>query len=400
MENSVEKFIVDDDRNAVLILSDGKYFIGSGVGVHGSTHGEICFNTGLTGYQETLTDPSYANQIITFTFPHIGNVGCNDNDLESQNIFCKGLVIGNNITKPSSYRATSSLNKWLEKHHITGIAGIDTRELTRYIGKYGAKGALIHYASLGSEINILKLQEKAKLISDLNGVELTSIVTTHAVYKHKKSNFNLPLNKYEEPMINSDFLRVIVIDYGVKESILNCLVASGCDVTVVPSTASAQMVKSLNPDGIFLSNGPGDPEATYKLTAPILQDLVDSGIPIFGVCMGHQLLAMLFKLGTIKMHQGHRGANHPVKNLSTGRVEITSQNHGFCVEVDENKLPENIKISHISLFDRTLEGIEILDKPIFSVQYHPESSPGPIDSRYLFAKFVKNMQQCKLQNFN
>lgn len=392
----MEKFIVDDQTNAVLVLSDGKYFIGSGIGVQGSTSGEICFNTGLTGYQETLTDPSYANQIITFTFPHIGNVGCNDNDIENNKVFCKGLVIGSSISTPSNYRSTSSLNEWLEQHQIIGIANIDTRELTRYIGKHGAKGAVIHYAKPGDEINIIELQAKANKIQDLNGMELTNLVTTSNIYKHRKSTFNLKINKYDEISHDNALMHVVVIDYGVKDSILNCLVASGCTLTVVPSTTSATIIKDLNPDGIFLSNGPGDPNETYKFVAPILKELITSTIPIFGICMGHQLLSQAFDLGTIKMHQGHRGANHPVKNLDTGRVEITSQNHGFCVEVDENKLTNKIRISHVSLFDRTLEGIEITDKPIFSVQYHPESSPGPIDSRYLFDKFVTNMRQYKL----
>lgn len=388
----MNKIIADEFHNAILVLSDGKYFLGNGIGVTGVTTGEICFNTGLTGYQETLTDPSYANQIITFTFPHIGNVGCNENDIESSRVFCHGLIIGNNITSPSSYRATASLQQWLEEHKMIGVANIDTRELTRYIGKRGALGAMIMHAKVGEEINIEELQQQAALVQDIDGVELTGLVTAAQSYISSRANFNLKTNKYDEIERSEERLQVVVIDCGVKKSLLNCLVASGCDIIVMPSTSSFLAIRALNPDGIFLSNGPGDPAETYKLIDRTLDELIKLNLPIFGICLGHQLLAMAFNLSTIKMHQGHRGANHPVKNLESGKVEITSQNHGFCVKVDDNKLPDNIKITHISLFDRTLEGIEITDKPIFSVQYHPESSPGPVDSRYLFTKFVDNMK--------
>lgn len=394
----MEKIIATDMHNAILVLSDGKYFLGCGIGVIGLISGEICFNTGLTGYQETITDPSYAKQIITFTFPHIGNVGCNDNDIENKQVFCMGIVIGNSITKPSNYRATSSLNNWLEMHKITGIAGIDTRELTRYIGRHGAMGALVFHTKVGAEINISDLQRQAALVSSLDGVELSNLVSTTKNYTTNQTNFNLKTNCYDEIIPSISRLNVVVVDFGVKKSLLNCLVASGCDITVVAAATSFNSIKELNPDGVFLSNGPGDPAETYKIISPTLKELVLCGIPIYGVCLGHQLLATAFNLSTMKMHQGHRGANHPVKNMDNGKVEITSQNHGFCVEVDENKLAANIKITHISLFDRTLEGIEIIDKPIFSVQYHPESSPGPIDSRYLFDKFIKNMQLYRKNN--
>ena len=388
----MNKIIANEFHNAVLVLSDGKYFLGNGIGVTGITTGEICFNTGLTGYQETLTDPSYANQIITFTVPHVGNVGCNDNDKESSQVFCRGLIIGNGITSPSNYRATSSLQQWLIDHQIIGVANIDTRELTRYIGKHGALGAMIVHAVMGEEINIEELQKQAAMVQGIDGVELTSLVSTLKIYTTSRGNFNLKTNKYNEIKLSSERLQVVVIDCGVKESLLNCLVASGCDITVVPSMTSFDAIKKLHPDGVFLSNGPGDPAETYKLMGSMMEELIASDLPIFGVCLGHQLLATAFNLSTIKMHQGHRGANHPVKNLDNGQVEITSQNHGFCVEVDDNKLPRNLKITHISLFDRTLEGIELTDKPIFSVQYHPESSPGPVDSRYLFTKFTANMK--------
>jgi carbamoyl-phosphate synthase small subunit len=388
----VHKIIADEFHNAVLVLSDGKYFLGHGIGITGFTTGEICFNTGLTGYQETLTDPSYANQIITFTFPHIGNVGCNDNDKESSRVFCRGIVIGNDITNPSNYRSTASLKKWLQEHKILGITNIDTRELTRYIGKHGALGALILHAKMGEEIDIPNLQQQVSSIPSLDGVELTSLVSTPQIYSTMRSGFSLKTNKYDYINKSTERFQVVVIDYGVKMSQLDCLVMSGCDITVVPSTTNFKAIKALNPDGIFLSNGPGDPAETYKLIGSTIKALIAANIPIFGICLGHQLLATAFNLSTIKMHQGHRGANHPVKNLSNGKVEITSQNHGFCVEVDDNKLPDNIKITHISLFDRTLEGIEITNKPIFSVQYHPESSPGPLDSQYLFTKFTDNMR--------
>lgn len=424
-------FIADNFHNAVLVLNDGKCFLGNGVGITGKTSGEICFNTSMTGYQEVLTDPSYAQQIITFTFPHVGNVGCNPDDAESNTVFCNGLVIREPISEACNYRAAESLNEWLINNKIIGISNIDTRELTRYITKNGAQGAIIYHAVLGEEINLWELQEEASRISDLNKVELAKLVTTKKHYESNESLFDLKTNKY--PMVRGSGEKfeelgqlnkvvqsknVVVIDYGVKRNILCCLVESGCRVTVVSATASFAEIIALQPDGVFLSNGPGDPQATYNYAKEVLLQLINSNIPIFGICMGHQLLALALGLNTVKMAQGHRGANHPVKNLITNKVEITSQNHGFCVEID-NSTNNNcsssdnicsngsqefslktgcgsindIEITHISLFDRSIEGIEHKHKPIFSVQYHPESSPGPEDSRYLFDKFVSMMSK-------
>lgn len=386
-----EIIISNEHTNAVLVLNDGNYFLGKGIGRQGLTTGEICFNTSMTGYQEILTDPSYAMQIITFTFPHIGNVGCNVNDEEAKKTFCRGLVIGEPITNPSNYRSQESLNDWLLKNNICGISGVDTRYITRHISKKGAQGAIIYHAAFGEKIDIADLQKQAMDVADLKNVELSSsMVTTDKPYTHKTGIFNLKKNDYNTN-IKSNY-KVVVVDYGVKRNILNCLVEAGCDITVVPATASFAQVKELNPNGVFLSNGPGDPHATYNKVKDFLSELITSNIPVFGICMGHQLLSLIFNLKTIKMHQGHRGANHPVKNLQNGTVEITSQNHGFCVEADENKLPDNVEITHISLFDRTIEGIRLLDRPIFSVQYHPESSPGPEDSKYLFSKFITIMK--------
>ena len=399
--------IANDEHNAILVLSDGKYFLGSGIGRTGITSGEICFNTSMTGYQEILTDPSYAEQIITFTFPHIGNVGCNAADMECDTIFCKGLIISEKITQASNYRATMAFNDWLLKYNMCGICNIDTRELTRYIRQHGAEGALIYHAVHGEKIDIGELQQKATSVSGLDGVDLSVLVSTDTSYEyclpkaafqyHNPHNMGFNRTKSRDSSINGGVtrLRVVVIDYGTKQSMLDCLSKRGCDITVVSAQACFEDIRVLNPDGVFLSNGPGDPYATYSLIKDVLQQIINSGIPVFGVCLGHQLLAIVFNLKTIKMHQGHRGSNHPVKNLRTGRVEITSQNHGFCVEVDANHHHENIEITHISLFDRTIEGIEVLDRPIFSVQYHPEASPGPMDSDYLFDKFVANMQAYK-----
>lgn len=391
MQPAKLKLTADEYHNAILVLNDGSYFLGNGVGVKGERSGEICFNTSLTGYQEILTDPSYAKQIITFTFPHIGNVGCNPNDEESQKIYCSGLIIRETINSPSNYRAIIHFNEWLIKNNICGICGIDTRELTRHIRRNGASGAIIYHAQIGDIIDIGALKLKARNVSDLTGVELTKLVTTKHEYSFNKLPFSLLKNNFQ--IADCQHLRVVVIDYGVKHNILCSLVASGCSVIVVPATHTFQEIMSLNPDGIFLSNGPGDPNVTFTYIQDTLEQLINSNIPIFGICMGHQLLAIAFKLGTVKMQQGHRGSNHPVKNLKTGMVEITSQNHGFCVAI--NSKQPNIEVTHLSLFDNTIEGLQIKDKPIFSVQYHPESSPGPEDSRYLFKQFINMIKAHK-----
>lgn len=382
------KLVANNDIDAVLCLADGSYFFGRGVGKIGEVIGEICFNTAITGYQEILTDPSYAGQIITFTFPHIGNVGCNIQDNEKQNPRCSGLVIREDITRDSNYRSQGDLNSWLEKVSLTGICGIDTRALTKKIRTDGAKNAIVAYYKKGEEIDTDKLVKKIVNLPDLDGTELCSTVTTKSNYDWKDGFV------YEDK--NSGFAKiynVVVVDFGVKENILRCLVEHGFRVTVVPSQASFEEIMKHNPDGIFLSNGPGDPGETGKYASTVIQKILDKKIPLFGICMGHQLLSLAAGLKTVKMHQGHRGGNHPVKNLIRNTVEITSQNHGFCVE--NKNLPANIEVTHLSLFDGTIEGLRLKDKPAFSVQYHPESSPGPHDSRYLFSEFYNLIAKSK-----
>lgn len=392
-------FVANEFHNAVLVLNDGKYFLGYGVGSVGTTSGEICFNTGMTGYQEVLTDPSYARQIITFTFPHIGNVGCNINDEEATHVFCRGVVMREQISNACNYRATEELNSWLIKHKIVGICGVDTRELTRYMVKHGACGALIYHAPLGTTIDVNDLQQQAAQVADLKGIELSGVVTTQESYVANKGLFDLKLNSYPSVSNSSAKFNVVAIDYGIKQNILCDLVESGCRVTVVPYTTSFSQIMELKPDGIFLSNGPGDPEATYLSVKDTLLALINTNIPIFGICMGHQLLALAFNLATLKMVRGHRGVNHPVKNFKTNKVEITSQNHGFCVSLNAEQT-KDVEISHISLFDGSIEGISHIKKPIFSVQYHPESSPGPHDSKYLFTQFVTLMSESNNNQLN
>ena len=382
------KLIANKDIDAVLCVADGSYFFGRGVGKKGEVIGEICFNTSITGYQEILTDPSYAGQIITFTFPHIGNVGCNDDDDEKSRPRCSGLVIRENITTDSNYRSKIHLNSWLENHNLTGICGVDTRALTKKIRVDGAKNAVIAFFDHGKEIDTDELIKKIANLPDLDGSELCSRVSTEKNYNWESGFVYEPKNK-----ANSAIYNVVVMDYGVKENILRCLVENGFRVTVLSAQASYAEIMKSNPDGVFLSNGPGDPGETGKYAKEVIRKLLDDDLPIFGICMGHQLLSLAAGLKTIKMHQGHRGANHPVKNLLKNTVEITSQNHGFCVE--NKNLPDNIEVTHLSLFDGTIEGIRFKDKPAFSVQYHPESSPGPHDSRYLFEQFYNLIKSKK-----
>ncbi len=384
------KFKANKNINAVICMSDGTYFFGKGVGRKGETHGEICFNTAITGYQEILTDPSYAGQIITFTFPHIGNVGCNIDDNEAQKLFCKGLVIREDITQDSSFRSKGHLNSWLIKHKITGICGIDTRALTRAIRTKGAGNVIIAYVSIGEELDTETLTKKIAKLPTLNGMELCSTVSTKKSYKWKSKT--IPFGETETQKFTHDY-NVVVMDYGVKENILNCLVDHGFNITVLPAQSSFAEVAKHKPDGIFLSNGPGDPFATSQYAAPVIREMLEKNIPIFGICMGHQLLSIASGLSTTKMFQGHRGANHPVKNVAQGIVEITSQNHGFCVP--RENIPNHIEVTHYSLFDNTIEGIRLKNKPAFSVQYHPESSPGPHDSRYLFKQFIELIKENK-----
>ncbi len=378
---------VPKKATAALVMADGKVFFGYGIGKIGTVIGEICFNTGLTGYQETLTDLSYAGQIITFTFPHIGNVGINEEDMESTAPSAKGLIIRENITSPSNFRQESHLNDFLIEHKLTGICGVDTRAITRYIRTHGAQNVAICYFTKKSELNVGVLIEKTNEAPSLKGMELAADVT--CAQKHKWDQKKWQLSKGHSKQSDYKF-KVVAIDYGAKLNILRCLAEVGCDVTVVPARTSAEEILKLNPDGIFLSNGPGDPAATGKYAIVEIKKLIASGTPIFGICLGHQLISQALGCTTTKMHQGHRGSNHPVQDLYTKNVEITSQNHGFVVT--KNALPDDVEITHLSLFDDTIEGIKSKTKPVFSVQYHPESSPGPHDSYYLFERFVEMME--------
>ena len=371
---------------AVLVLADGSAFYGRGFGASGESVGEVCFNTALTGYQEILTDPSYAGQIITFTFPHIGNVGSNDEDNESGGIAARGIVLRADITEPSNYRAHEHLNGWLKKQNIIGICGIDTRTLTRLIREKGMPHGVICHDPSGN-FNIAALAAKAAAWPGLEGMDLAITVTRSqtAAWNETRWRWGDGYGRQSNPGHH-----VVAVDYGVKRNILRSLADIGCKVTVVPATATGDEILSHDPHGIFLSNGPGDPAATGKYAVPVIRQLIDSGKPIFGICLGHQMLALALGARTGKMAQGHHGANHPVKDLETGKVEITSMNHGFTVL--RESLPKGVKETHVSLFDGTNCGIRVEGKPVFSVQYHPEASPGPQDSYYLFDRFVKMMK--------
>lgn len=385
------KLIADHNINAVLCTADGDYFFGKGIGKIGETFGEICFNTATTGYQEILTDPSYAGQIINFTFPHIGNVGCNSQDYENDIIYCKGLIIRDPITERSNFRGEINLNDWLIKNNLTGICGVDTRALTKNIRTKGARISLIYFAEQGAEIDTDKLIAKIASEPDLGGAELASTVSTKAIKKWQSKTIDLA--KIEDYQKFSHGYKVAVIDYGIKANILNCLADYGFDLTIFPARSTYEEIMAHNPDGIFLSNGPGDPLATASYALPEIKKFLENQIPLFGICLGHQLLGLASGAKTEKMFQGHRGANHPVKNLLTGRVEITSQNHGFCISQDN--LPNNVEITYISLFDKTIQGIRLKNTPAYSVQYHPESSPGPHDSRHLFKDFIELIKNNK-----
>lgn len=385
-----DKKTLPQNCSAALVFADGKVFFGSGIGAVGTTVGEICFNTGITGYQEILTDLSYAGQIINFTFPHIGNVGTNDEDLESGSPAAKGLIIRDNITTPSNFRSTCHLNDWLKKKKITGICGVDTREITRYIRTHGPQNVAICYFEKKSGLKLKDLHKLAAEKPSLKGMELAKGVTCKEPYFWEETTWKLGSGFTDNKIAKH---RVVAIDFGAKLNILRCLSSVGCKVKVVPSTATAEEILKYNPDGIFLSNGPGDPAATGKYALDVLKKLIDSGIPVFGICLGHQLLALALGCDTAKMHQGHRGSNHPVQDVATGKVEITSQNHGFVVT--KESLSEDVEITHISLFDGTIEGIKSKTKPVFSVQHHPEASPGPQDSFYLFRRFVSLIEEHK-----
>lgn len=375
--------------NAALIFPNGEIIYGFGIGIKGKTTGEICFNTAITGYQEILTDPSYSGQIINFTFPHIGNVGVNDADIESVHPKAKGLIIRENITKPANYRSQNHLNDWLIKNKITGICGVDTRKITQNIKEYGAKNVAIIFDDNIENINFDELAKELQKSGDLDGVELASSASLNRQYNWTdEGRWNQLANSYNQ--IKNQKLKIVAIDYGAKLNILRCLTEAGCEVVIVPAQTSFEEIIKHNPNGVFLSNGPGDPAETGKYAIPTIQKIIEKNIPLFGICLGHQLLALSMGATTSKMHQGHRGANHPVQDLKTKKVEITSQNHGFTV--DEQTLPASLEITHRSLFDGTIEGIQVKNKPAFSVQYHPESSPGPSDSYYLFERFMDLMK--------
>ncbi len=371
--------------NAALILADGAVFSGHGIGAEGVTAGEICFNTAMTGYQEILTDPSYTGQIITFTFPHIGNVGTNVEDIESEKPSVSGLILREDITDPSNFRAAHHFNKWLQMQGITGIAGIDTRALTRHIRTKGAQNCAIVFDAKGKP-DFAKAKKALAEAPDMNGLELAVHVTTKSNKPWSQQRWALGKGYSELRGDEKSLPHVVAIDYGVKMNILRSLASQGCRITIVPATASAEEVLALKPDGVFLSNGPGDPAATGNYAVPVIRKLVESDVPLLGICLGHQMLGIALGARTEKMKQGHRGANHPVKDLDTGKVEITSQNHGFCIS--DAGLPAGVLVTHRSLFDGTIQGIRLADKPVFSVQGHPEASPGPHDSRYLFGRFV------------
>ena len=375
-------------QTGVLVLENKKIFKGIGIGYQGIATGEVCFNTSLTGYQEIISDPSYAGQIINFTFPHIGNVGTNKEDHESDKIWTRGVIFNSEITDPSNYRSFLHLDAWLKKNKIVGITGLDTRSLTNFIRDKGAPKGTICYSKIG-KFNINKLTTSTIKWSGLKNLDLAKIVTTPKNYIWKGLKTWKKEIGYKKN--NKNFFHIVAIDYGIKKNILRYFSDFDCKVTVVSCKFTAKKILELEPDGIFLSNGPGDPAATGEYAIEIIKELIKKNLPIFGICLGHQILALALGGRTKKMKIGHRGANHPVKNLNHDTVEITSQNHGF--EVVKEKLPKNIEITHISLFDKSIEGIKLKNKPVFSVQYHPESNPGPQDSIYLFQQFINYVKK-------
>ncbi len=373
---------------AALVLADGAVFWGRGFGAHTAAPasvGELCFNTGMTGYQETLTDPSYAGQIITFTFPHIGNVGANGADLEAANVAARGLVVKEDLGAPSNWRAQQSLHEWLRSRGITGVAGVDTRRLTTRIRDGGPPSAVLAFPADG-QFDIPALAGQAAAWPGLEGMDLARTVSCTQTYTWDETEWRFPggTGRQDAPQRH-----VVAVDYGAKRNILRCLASAGCRVTVVPATSTAEDILRHAPEGVFLSNGPGDPAATAEYAVPAIQGVLEAGVPLFGICLGHQLLALALGAKTYKLERGHRGANQPVKELATGRVEITSQNHGFAVE--DRSLPPGVQVTHVSLFDGSNEGIRCDSRPAFSVQYHPEASPGPADSHHLFERFVAMM---------
>ena len=376
-----------------LVLADGTVIGGQGLGATGSAVGEVCFNTAITGYQEILTDPSYAGQIITFTFPHIGNVGANLDDTETSNLAMRsgvrGCVLRAQVTEPANYRAVEPLDRWLKARGIIALTGVDTRALVARIREKGMPNGVIAHEPSG-EFDMDRLLREARAWPGLEGMDLVPEVTAGQSYTWDETRWlwGKGYGRQEKPD-----LHVVAVDYGLKRNILRCLATAGCKVTVVPATTSAQDILERKPDGVFLSNGPGDPAATGQYAVREIKGLVDSGLPVFGICLGHQMLGLAIGAKTLKMHQGHHGANHPVKDFTTGKVEITSMNHGFAV--DRDTLPANAEETHRSLFDGSNCGLRLKSRPVFSVQYHPEASPGPEDSHYLFRRFVNLMRERK-----
>ncbi len=371
-----------------LVLASGDVIWGRGFGAEGAAVGELCFNTAMTGYQEVMTDPSYAGQIINFTFPHIGNVGANPDDIEASNPHALGAIVRQDVTDPSNFRATQHFNDWMKINGRIGVSGVDTRALTRMIRIKGAPNAVIAHNAAG-EFDLPALIAQAQGWAGLEGMDLAKDVTSLQRYDWADGLWTLA-NGYAANTANPKGPRVVAIDYGIKRNILRNLVDAGCQVTVVPANASFEEIIAHKPDGLFLSNGPGDPAATGVYAVPVIKQWLETKKPLFGICLGHQMLALAVGAKTEKMHQGHRGANHPVKRLSDGAVEITSMNHGFAVDADT--LPAIARATHTSLFDGSNCGFELSDQPAFSVQYHPEASPGPMDSHYLFERFAGMMK--------
>ncbi len=382
----------DRPYTAAVVLANGLIIQGFGAGATGEASGEVCFNTAISGYQEILTDLSYAGQIITFTFPHIGNTGANAEDIETANLAAasgvRGCILHAAITAPSNYRARQGLDQWLSARGIIAITGVDTRALTMLIRDKGMPNAVIAHEPGAFDFDAMLA--RARACPNMEGAELARGVTAAQTYQWSERVWGWNRGFYEQQ--NPDF-HVVAIDYGIKRNILRCLASAGCRVTVLPGYATADEVYAREPDGIFLSNGPGDPAATGEYALPVIRSLIGSGIPIFGICLGHQLLGLALGGRTIKMPHGHHGANHPVMDHTTGKVEITSMNHGFAVERDS--LPTAVEETHVSLFDGSNCGIRLKGKPVFSVQYHPEASPGPQDSHYLFTRFVNLMRERK-----
>jgi carbamoyl-phosphate synthase small subunit len=383
----------ESKATALLVLADGTVLEGYGLGATGQAVGEVCFNTAMTGYEEILTDPSYAGQIITFTFPHIGNVGTNEEDIETVNMAAtpgaRGVILRTAITEPSSWRATAHLDQWLKRRGVIGLAGIDTRALTSLIREKGMPNAVIAHSPDGT-FDLEALKKEAREWPGLVGMDLVPMVTSGQRFTWDETEWKL--GEGYGRAANGEF-HVVAIDYGIKRNILRLLAGTAGKVTVVPAKTSAEDILAMKPDGVFLSNGPGDPAATGAYAVPVIRKVIASGTPTFGICLGHQMLGIALGGTTRKMHQGHHGANHPVKDLTTGKVEITSMNHGFAV--DKESLPKNVEQTHVSLFDGSNCGLALKDKPVFSVQYHPEASPGPRDSHYLFRRFADLMKAKK-----